>query len=120
MSTRVETSLPVQLERMERARVARDGAPVLRETHVTLSHGGGGKSSHALIESLILPAFRNPLLDVGADAAVLAAGASPLAFTADSYVVSPLFFPAATSAGWRCTGRSTISPPPARCRSRSP
>lgn len=92
---RIESSLPAQLGRMERARVVRDGAPRLRDEHVTLSHGSGGKASHALIDSLILPAFRNPLLDGDADAAVFtsAAGAERIAFTTDSYVVSPLFFP---------------------------
>lgn len=94
MTSRIETSLPLQLDRMERARVHRDGAPKLRDTHVTLSHGSGGKASHALIESLILPAFRNPLLDGDADAAVFASnGARRVAMTTDSYVVSPLFFP---------------------------
>lgn len=93
--TRVEQSLPAQLDRMERARVVRDGEPRLRDLHVTLSHGSGGKASHALIESLILPAFRNPLLDGDADAAVFNAGNATgrLALTTDSYVVSPLFFP---------------------------
>ena len=94
-SSRIESSLEAQLGRMERARVVRDGTPRLRDEHITLSHGSGGKSSHALIESLILPAFRNPLLDGGADAAVFTSGVSTerLAFTTDSYVVSPLFFP---------------------------
>ncbi|MDQ3697508.1 MAG: hydrogenase expression/formation protein HypE [Gemmatimonadota bacterium] len=79
---------------MERARVVREGEPRLRDAHVTLSHGSGGKASHALIESIILPAFRNPLLDVSADAAVLATGGTArIAMTTDSYVVSPLFFP---------------------------
>ncbi len=93
--SRIESSLPAQLGRMERARVVRDAAPRLRDEHITLSHGSGGKSSHALIESLILPAFRNPLLDGGADAAVFATGAESgrIAMTTDSYVVSPLFFP---------------------------
>ena len=94
-SSRIESSLEAQLGRMERARVVRDGTPRLRDEHITLSHGSGGKSSHALIESLILPAFANPLLDGGADAAVFTSGASTerIAFTTDSYVVSPLFFP---------------------------
>ena len=94
---RIESSLSAQLSRMERARVVRDAAPRMRDEHVTLSHGSGGKSMHALIESLILPAFRNPLLDGGADAAVfpIAAGTERIAFTTDSYVVSPLFFPGA-------------------------
>lgn len=92
---RIEASLPVQLDRMERARVVRDGAPKLRDEHITLSHGSGGKASHALIEALILPAFRNPLLDGDADAAVFMSqvGGERLAMTTDSYVVSPLFFP---------------------------
>ena len=95
MTSRTENSLPAQLDRMERARVVRDAAPRMRDAHITLSHGSGGKSSHALIESLILPAFRNPLLDGDADAAVFASGQGTgrLAMTTDSYVVSPLFFP---------------------------
>ena len=93
--TRIETSLSTQLGRMERARVVRSDTPRLRDEHITLSHGSGGKSSHALLESLILPAFANPLLDGGADAAIFrsAAGMERIAFTTDSYVVSPLFFP---------------------------
>ncbi|HVT40972.1 MAG TPA: hydrogenase expression/formation protein HypE [Gemmatimonadaceae bacterium] len=93
--SRTESSLPAQLGRMERARIVRDGTPRLRDEHVTLSHGSGGKSSHALIESLILPAFRNPLLDSVADAAIFssAVGSERIALTTDSYVVSPLFFP---------------------------
>ena len=95
--SRIESSLEAQLGRMERARVVRDAAPRLRDEHITLSHGSGGKSSHALIEALILPAFANPLLDGGADAAVFTSGVSTerMAFTTDSYVVSPLFFPGA-------------------------
>ena len=94
-ASRIESSLPVQLDRMERARVVRDGAPRTRDEHITLSHGSGGKASHALIESLILPAFANPLLDGSADAAVFTshAGGERMALTSDSYVVSPLFFP---------------------------
>jgi len=94
MTSRIETSISAQLDRMERARVVRADAPRMRDTHVTLSHGSGGKASHTLIESLILPAFSNPLLDGVADAAVLASGAGGrIAMTTDSYVVSPLFFP---------------------------
>ena len=95
MSGRIENSLPTQLHRMERARVVRAAEPRLRDVHVTLSHGSGGKASHALLESLILPAFENPLLDGDADAAVFDAGngAGRLAMTTDCYVVSPLFYP---------------------------
>jgi hydrogenase expression/formation protein HypE len=106
----VERSLPAQLERMSRAREARRSRAVLRETHVTLSHGSGGKASHTLFEAVIAPAFTDPLLAAQDDAAVFAlqgsdlqgsdieraalgAGGVRLAFTTDSYVVSPLFFP---------------------------
>ncbi len=94
-ANRIETSLPTQLGRIERARVTRDGAPKMRDEHVTLSHGSGGKSSHALIESVLMPAFRNGLLDSSADSAVFSGvpGAEHIAMTTDSYVVSPLFFP---------------------------
>lgn len=93
--SRIESSLATQLGRMERARVVRDGAPRLRDEHVTLSHGSGGKASHALFDAIIQPAFGNPLLDGDADSAVFpgAAGGGRLALTTDSYVVSPLFFP---------------------------
>ncbi len=92
---RIELSLPVQLDRMERARVVRDAAPRLRDAHITLSHGSGGKSSRALLDSLILPAFGNALLDGSADSALLQMplARGRVAFTTDSYVVSPLFFP---------------------------
>ena len=96
MTSRVEHSLPAQLERMERARQARRTRFVLKDTHVTLSHGSGGKATHNLVEGLFVPAFTNPLLDAQDDAAVFATNggaASRLAFTTDSYVVSPLFFP---------------------------
>lgn len=94
-ANRIEASLTTQLGRMERARVVREGAPRMRDEHITLSHGSGGKASHALIESLLIPAFQNPLLDSGADSAVFTTvpGAERIAMTTDSYVVSPLFFP---------------------------
>ncbi len=82
-------------------------APLRDETHIVLGHGGGGLLSSELIEHLFLPAF-DPLstLDGGAgdpgggarpaaprDSAIVHAGGARLAFTTDSYVVSPLFFP---------------------------
>jgi hydrogenase expression/formation protein HypE len=99
VTARIEDKLGAQLERMERARSARLERPVMRETHITLSHGSGGKASHQLIDSIILPALANPLLDGVADAAVLSRDVvgterwERLAFTTDSYVVHPLFFP---------------------------
>lgn len=81
-------------ERIERARRARRKTCSLRETHITLSHGSGGKATHNLIDGVFAPAFSNPLLDRMDDAATFTPGnAARLAFTTDSYVVSPLFFP---------------------------
>src|SRR5919201_6550247 len=96
MTSRIEQSLDAQLERMQRTRAARAARPVLKEEHVTLSHGSGGKASHNLIDALIVPTFDHPALDGYADSAVFSVdgnGGARLAFTTDSYVVSPLFFP---------------------------
>lgn len=80
------------LARIERAR--RRTPARLRETHVTLSHGSGGKAMHDLVEAVFLRAFDNPLLAAREDQAVFPVdGASRLALTTDSYVVKPLFFP---------------------------
>jgi len=57
---------------------------------ILLGHGSGGKLMHALIQEHFNPAFGN----AGAgDSAVVAVRSKRLAFTTDSYVVSPLFFP---------------------------
>ncbi len=58
-----------------------------------MGHGGGGKLGNELVEHLFLPAFRNPALENLGDAAVLEAGGARLAFSTDSFVVQPLFFP---------------------------
>lgn len=60
---------------------------------IVLGHGGGGKLMAELVEHLFLPAFRNESLETLGDASVLDAPAGRLAFTTDSFVVSPLFFP---------------------------
>ena len=78
------------LDRIDRARRRR---PKVREERITMSHGSGGKATHTLIEAVFLDAFRNPLLEPLEDAARLAVGGARIAFTTDSYVVSPLFFP---------------------------
>jgi hydrogenase expression/formation protein HypE len=82
-----DTGLEEQvLERIERAR--RRKARV-REEHITLAHGAGGKATHTLIEGVFLESFRNPLLEPLEDGAVI----DEMAFTTDSFVVTPLFFP---------------------------
>ncbi len=62
------------------------------EDRILLAHGSGGKLSHDLVERNFVPLFNNPLLDKLDDAAVFELSGR-LAFTTDSYVVSPLFFP---------------------------
>jgi hydrogenase expression/formation protein HypE len=67
--------------------------PFQDATEVLLGHGSGGKLTADLIEQLFLPAFRNPYLEKLADQAVVTVGSVRLAFTTDSYVVTPIFFP---------------------------
>jgi hydrogenase expression/formation protein HypE len=78
------------LQRIEKARARK---AKLKEERITLSHGSGGKATQTLIEAVFLEAFSNPLLAPLEDGAVLTAHGGRLAFTCDSYVVSPLFFP---------------------------
>lgn len=70
----------------------------LRESHVNLSHGSGGKAMRDLIEDVFVTAFDNPQLAAMEDQAVfpfaeLALHGDRLAFTTDTFVVDPLFFP---------------------------
>ena len=59
---------------------------------ILLAHGSGGKLSHELVEKNFLPFLSNPALNKLDDSAIFEASGR-LAFTTDSYVVSPLFFP---------------------------
>src|SRR6266516_2894884 len=83
------------LKKIERTRQARRHKFYLRDEKITLSHGSGGKSTHNLIEGVFAPAFSNPLLEAMDDAATFGINGTGqrLAFTTDTYVVSPLFFP---------------------------
>lgn len=60
---------------------------------IQMAHGSGGTVMHRLLDSLILPTFSNPSLDAQHDGAALTIGSARLAFTTDSFVVRPLFFP---------------------------
>ena len=60
---------------------------------IQLAHGGGGRRMHRLIEGLFVEAFSNPQLDARHDGAVFEVAGQRLAFTTDSYVVDPIFFP---------------------------
>lgn len=59
---------------------------------ITLDYGSGGKKTSRLIENIIVPAFSNPALNALGDGAVLP-GAGEIAFSTDSFVVDPIFFP---------------------------
>jgi len=77
-------------------RVMRGGAcPVALPDHkqIVLGHGSGGKLTQDLIEKIFLPNFRNDYLAQLNDQAVLDLNGSRLAFTTDSFVVTPIFFP---------------------------
>lgn len=65
----------------------------MKRDKILLDHGSGGKLSHQLINDLILPVFDNPILKALDDGAILDVGGKRLAFSIDSYVVDPLFFP---------------------------
>jgi hydrogenase expression/formation protein HypE len=61
---------------------------------ITLDHGSGGKIAHRLTAELFLPLFDNPILADLHDGAVLTLnGGTRLAFSTDTFTVTPLFFP---------------------------
>jgi hydrogenase expression/formation protein HypE len=60
---------------------------------IVMAHGGGGRLMQQLLEKIVLPQFGNPFLDRRHDSAVLDVGGQKIAFTTDSYVVKPVFFP---------------------------
>ena len=62
------------------------------EDRILLAHGSGGKLSHDLVEGNFVPLFDNAILRKLDDSAVFELSGR-LAFTTDSYVVSPIFFP---------------------------
>ncbi|HEV7857663.1 MAG TPA: hydrogenase expression/formation protein HypE [Pyrinomonadaceae bacterium] len=92
-------------ERVERARRRKHK---IKDTQITLAHGSGGRAMHELIEGVFLEYLRNPLLEMLEDQAVFEVGQASdesgpeasngrgqtrLAYTTDSYVVDPIFFP---------------------------
>ncbi len=92
-------------ERVERARRRKHK---FKDTQITLAHGSGGRAMHELVEGLFLEYLRNPILEKLEDQAVFEIGATGagiaglcnngqaqtrMAFTTDSYVVDPIFFP---------------------------
>lgn len=67
--------------------------PESEYSSVLLAHGGGGRLTHELIDRMFAPAFQSPDSEVTHDGAVVSLSTQKLAFTTDSYVVRPLFFP---------------------------
>ena len=67
--------------------------PLVDTDRVQLGHGSGGRMSAALLKERFLPHFANPALDALGDAAIVGIGASRLAVSTDTFVVSPLEFP---------------------------
>src|ERR1039458_8568971 len=67
--------------------------PISQYPHVLMAHGGGGERMLLLIGKIFLAAFTNPLLEMHPDSKVVNWPGKKLAFTTDSYVVRPIFFP---------------------------
>jgi hydrogenase expression/formation protein HypE len=67
--------------------------PIFDHPQIVLGHGSGGKLSAELIEKVFVSRFRNSTLEKMDDQAVLEIGGVRLAFTTDSFVVTPIFFP---------------------------
>ncbi len=70
----------------------------ITDTHINLSHGSGGKAMRDLIADIFVKSFDNPILSQLEDQATIDLSSlyqhgNRLAFTTDSYVVDPLFFP---------------------------
>lgn len=70
--------------------------PAYAPDRILLAHGGGGRLTNQLIESIFLPAFSNSSLELRHDGAVLTAGNVRLAMSTDTYVVQPPIFPGGT------------------------
>jgi hydrogenase expression/formation protein HypE len=89
-----ESQTSPEEQAIDRITAMRKRRPRLIDEVVTLAHGAGGKSSAALVDAVFVEAFRNPELEQLGDGAVLTLPSGErLAFSTDSFVVSPLRFP---------------------------
>lgn len=68
-------------------------APLRDHERIVMGHGGGGTLSGELVEHLFAPAFGSDVLAELGDSALVTMGGARLAFSTDSFVVRPLFFP---------------------------
>ena len=64
-----------------------------KEQNILLGHGSGGRMMHDLISEVFIRHFANEILSEQTDSAILSVGSSEIAFTTDSFVIHPLFFP---------------------------
>jgi hydrogenase expression/formation protein HypE len=67
--------------------------PIFEHKNIVLGHGSGGKLSAELIEKVFVSRFANPTLERMNDSALIEIAGARLAFTTDSFVVTPIFFP---------------------------
>jgi hydrogenase expression/formation protein HypE len=67
--------------------------PIFEHPQIVMGHGSGGKLSAELIEKVFVNSFRNPALECRNDQAALDVAGARIAFTTDSFVVTPIFFP---------------------------
>ena len=67
--------------------------PIAATESILLGHGSGGRMSAKLLREILLPALQNPVLDRLDDQAIVDVGGSRIAFSTDTFVVKPLFFP---------------------------
>ncbi len=65
----------------------------MKTDRILLDHGSGGKAAFRLISDTLLPTFDNPILSQLNDGAIVEIAGQKLAFSTDSYVVDPIFFP---------------------------
>jgi hydrogenase expression/formation protein HypE len=63
------------------------------ENKIMLGHGSGGRMMHDLIGKVFIKHFNNSILNDQTDAAIIQSGSEEIAFTTDSFVIDPLFFP---------------------------
>ncbi len=67
--------------------------PISDYKEIVLAHGSGGRLSQQLLQRIVLPQFANALLAPQHDGAIFPIGGARVAFSTDSYVVNPIFFP---------------------------
>jgi len=67
--------------------------PISEYPVITMAHGSGGILTHQLIEKMFMTAFGNEILKEGHDGAMFEIQAGRIAYTTDSFVVNPVFFP---------------------------